>query len=81
MKITIEKATGTQKCRYQKCDKNPLYITAKGRIITGSTCANIRLNSAGGNNSSYYCRECVDKIYIELKSILNLICGHFNDFK
>lgn len=71
MRFGIEKANGTQKCRYPQCGRNPLYISPKGRIIKGSTCANIRLNSAGGSNSSYYCRDCIEKIYIELKTILN----------
>lgn len=71
MHLGIEKSNGKAKCRYHKCEKNPTYISSKGRILKGTTCAVITLDSAAGMNSSYYCRECINKIYIEMKMILN----------
>lgn len=71
MKLQVTKANGKQMCRYQLCSRNPDYISKTGRIKSGSTCVEIRLDSAAGYNSSYYCRECIDKIYIEMKKVLN----------
>jgi hypothetical protein len=71
MELGIEKSNGRQKCRYQLCAKDPLYISPNGRIIKGTTCAVIVMDSAGGWNSSYYCRSCIEKIYIQMKMILN----------
>jgi hypothetical protein len=71
MHLNVEKSNGKQKCRYQLCEKNPLYISPKGRIIAGKTCVSITLDSASGWNSSYYCRSCIEKIYLEMKMILN----------
>lgn len=71
MKIDLEKASGRAKCRNRSCQKKPEYISANGRIKSGTTCAAITMDSAAGFNTSYYCRECIEIIYEDIKKILN----------
>ena len=71
MKIILEKSSGRAICRYYGCKKNPLYIGKSGRILKDTICAAITMDSAAGHNTSYYCRECVDKLYVDIKTILN----------
>jgi hypothetical protein len=70
MRIELEKSSGRAICRNQTCKSNPLYIK-DGRIKSGTTCAVIGMSSAGGWNRSFYCRECIDEIYLDLKTKLN----------
>jgi hypothetical protein len=72
MKITLIKASGRAFCRSRDCKHLPEYITEKThRIKTGTTCAAITMSSAAGWNTSYYCRDCIDKLYLDIKTILN----------
>lgn len=71
MRITLEKASGRAICRRGNCAKKPEYISDKGTIIKGTTCAWISISSAGGGASACYCRDCIDIIYDEMKKILN----------
>ena len=68
--LEVDKS-GRRKCRYSKCNKDPQYIAENGRIKKGTTCAWICVSDAGGSSCGYYCRGCIDKIYAELKRILN----------
>jgi len=78
MKIELEKSSGRAKCRNRACKKNPDYIAESGRIKSGSTCIAITMDSAAGWNTSYYCRECVDEIYLKMKTLLNPALWIFN---
>ena len=71
MRIELEKASGKSICRNAKCKKNPDYISPSGRIKHDSTCVVITMQSAAGYNTSYYCRDCVDELYADLKKVLN----------
>lgn len=70
MKISIEKASGTQICRGIACKKDPKYID-KDRIKNGTSCARITVGSAKGRAHAFYCRDCIDKVYMDVKMILN----------
>ncbi len=72
MRIGLETDnSGRKKCRYDKCDKDPKYVGNNGRILKGTTCAWISVQDAGGSSLGYYCRGCIDKIYSDLKRILD----------
>ena len=71
MKIGLEKASGKSKCRYRGCKQKPEFISEKGRIKKDTTCVWIAIDSASGGAVGYYCRDCVDQIYQEMKKILN----------
>ena len=71
MKITLIKSSGRCLCRNSTCEKKTEYITKSGRIKKDTTCAAIDMDSAAGYNTSYYCRDCIDKIYDDIKKILN----------
>jgi hypothetical protein len=71
MKIELEKSSGRAICRNRQCSQNPDYINEGGRIKSGTTCAVFLMDSASGWNRSFYCRECIDKIYLDLKIKLN----------
>lgn len=71
MKIVLEKSSGRAKCRARTCKKLELYISESGRIKKDSTCAAITMDSAAGWNTSYYCRDCIDTLYNDIKKILN----------
>lgn len=71
MKIDLEKSSGRAICRNHQCKKNPLYINDKGRIKSGTTCVVFMMDSASGWNRSFYCRECIDALYLDLKIKLN----------
>lgn len=76
MKIEITKASGTQFCR-GPCDKDPKYIKEKTHyfndtvMIKGITCAKITIESSKGSTTAFYCRSCIDKIFLEMKMKLN----------
>jgi hypothetical protein len=71
MKISLEKASGRAYCRGAECKSDPKFISDSLRIKSGTTCVAISMSSAGGYNTSYYCRDCVDKLYEDMKKILN----------
>jgi len=72
MRVGLEiDISGRRKCRYHNCDKNPEYIAQNGRIKKGTTCAWISVEDASGSSCGYYCRGCIDKVYADLKKILN----------
>jgi hypothetical protein len=71
MKIELEKSSGRAICRNFLCKNNPLYINPSGRIKSGTTCVVIGMSSAGGWNRSFYCRECIEIVYADLKTKLN----------
>lgn len=70
MKIVLEKSSGRAKCRAKQCKKLEIYIE-KGRIKKDTICAAITMDSAAGWNTSYYCRDCIDTLYSDIKKILN----------
>lgn len=70
MKIELIKASGRAMCRSYDCKELPEYIK-NHRIISNTTCAAISMSSAAGWNTSYYCRDCIDKLYIDIKTVLN----------
>jgi hypothetical protein len=71
MKLGLEKASGRAKCRHAGCEKKPEFISPKGRIKKDTTCVWITADTSGGYHTSYYCRDCVGKIYEEMKKVLN----------
>ncbi len=71
MNFTLEKASGRAKCRYSKCERKPEFISANGRIIKDTTCIWVGIMGAGGYCSACYCRDCIDKIFVEMKKNLN----------
>jgi len=71
MEISLEKASGRTKCRHLRCVNKQEYINEKGRIKKGTICAAIATDGAAGYHTSYYCRDCIDLIYIDIKKILN----------
>jgi hypothetical protein len=77
MKIEIEKSSGRSKCRNRSCKNLPEFISGSGRIKSGSACIAITMESASGFNTSYYCRDCIEQIYLQLKAKLNPIYWSF----
>lgn len=71
MRIELEKASGKAICRNRNCQKKTEYISENGRIKSQTTCAAITMQSAAGFNTSYYCRDCIDQLYQDIKKILN----------
>lgn len=71
MKIKLEKASGKALCRGKSCKLIQEYISDKGRIKKDTTCVAITMTSAAGWNTSYYCRDCIDQLYLEMKKVLN----------
>ena len=76
MKIELIKASGRCLCRGISCPANPEHVAIVGRygdkkIVKGTTCAAISMWSAGGWNTSYYCRDCIQIIHDEMRKILN----------
>lgn len=71
MKIELEKASGKAICRSKTCQKKPEYISENGRIKSQTTCVAITMQSAAGWNTSYYCRDCVEVLYGDIKKVLN----------
>jgi len=43
-----------------------------GKIIKGTICAEVTLLSGAGDNTSYFCRDCIDIFYNKVK--MNLTC-------
>ena len=78
MKIGLTKASGRALCRNRSCAKKPEFISDKGRIKKDTTCVWITIDSASGGGTAYYCRDCVDKLYLEMKKILNPNLWVFN---
>ena len=71
MELGLDKGTGKRKCRNSSCKKNPKYISATGRIIKDTTCAWVYVSDAAGGAQAYYCRDCIDEIYLRMKKILD----------
>ena len=71
MKITLEKASGRSKCRCDKCKRLPEYVDEKGIIKKDSTCAAIKTDSCSGSHVSFYCRDCINILYEDIRLILN----------
>lgn len=71
MKLGLEKSSGRAKCRNDLCEKKTEFINERGRIRHGTMCAWIQIDSASGYHTAYYCRDCISKIYGEMKKILN----------
>lgn len=70
MRIVLSKATGRAKCRHNNCENKPEYIE-KGRIKKGTTCVIVYQSGASGLFAAHYCRNCIDKIYEDMKKVLN----------
>jgi len=71
MRIKIEKANNKAKCRGLKCKKLPEFINRKGRIRKDTSCAVVSIASAGGGATAFYCRDCIDQIYMDMKMALD----------
>jgi hypothetical protein len=71
MKIALEKSSGKSKCRNKDCKKKPDFISDTGRIKSQTTCVAMTMESAAGFNTSYYCRDCIEQLYSDLKKVLN----------
>jgi hypothetical protein len=72
MKIELVKASGKAMCRNRSCKCKIEFINPKSyRIKKDTTCAAITMESAAGWNTSYYCRDCIEIIYEDMKKILN----------
>lgn len=71
MRIKLIKASGRAKCRNRDCKNKEEYINENGRIKKDTTCAAITMDSAAGYNTSYYCRDCIDTVYEDIRKILN----------
>jgi hypothetical protein len=72
MKITLENASGLSLCRSGSCLANPDYINTKtGRIKANTTCAVLAVRSASGVNKSYFCKGCLEKLYNDIRIILD----------
>lgn len=69
MQILLVKASGKAKCRHTECEKKPEFISKNGRIIHETICACIILNS--NYTAEYFCRDCIHKVYRDMKKILN----------
>ena len=71
MQIKIEKSTGRRICRHDLCKKNPNLISDDGKIKKEVICAAVTITSSSGRSTAYYCRECIDHLYNDIKKILN----------
>ena len=72
MKIELVKASGKAICRHKDCSKNPDYISgSSGRIKKGTICCFMSVWGANGYTKVFFCRECLEKIYNEVKVKLN----------
>lgn len=75
MKVELIKASGRTLCRGANCPQDPKYIIparyGRGRIIKDTTCASITMDSAGGYNTSYLCRDCLENFHNQVREILN----------
>lgn len=67
MKLRLEKSSGRAVCRYDECQNNPKFITDDGRIRKDTDCIVVTIRGI----SSFYCRECVDKLYEDMRKIMN----------
>lgn len=70
MRVTLEKSSGRSKCRHPKCRKLLEFIT-DDKIKANTTCAAIVFKSAFGECTAFYCRDCIDFVYNDIKSVLN----------
>lgn len=70
MKMSLQQSSGRAKCRHQKCEQKPEY-NELGKIKKGTTCALISTDGPRGWHTSYYCRDCIEKIYLDFKKVLN----------
>ena len=70
MKIEIIKSSGTMKCRHADCEEKPEFIK-NGRIIKGTVCAEVIVRCASGGAQAFYCRDCLDKVYLHMKTSLD----------
>lgn len=71
MKITIIKASGRALCRGPRCEKKPEFVKDNGNIIKDSRCAKVSIWGAQGGSTAFYCRDCIDKLYEDVRKILN----------
>lgn len=70
MEIEIIKSSGRAMCRGD-CKMNPEYVDEKGNIKKGNSCAKITIWGAKGGASAFYCRDCIDTLYEDVRKILN----------
>lgn len=71
MKLVLEKASGRSRCRGFSCKQSPQFVSDTGRIKKDTTCVAISIASASGYTVSYFCRDCIDQLYLDMKKILN----------
>jgi hypothetical protein len=70
MNIELQKASGKAFCR-GGCGTPSEFVNDKGRIIKGTTCAAVSVYGAGGSVTAYYCRSCLEKVYLTIKKNLD----------
>lgn len=71
MWIKIIKATSKAKCRGIKCKNLPEYINRNGRIRKDTNCAVISISASNGGATAFYCRDCVDQVYMDMRIALD----------
>lgn len=71
MKISVSSATSKAKCRGNNCKKLPQFINRKGRIKKGTSCAIVGMNTSSGWRTAFFCRDCIDQLYFDMKMVLD----------
>jgi hypothetical protein len=71
MKIRVDKAPKSAKCRGNNCKKLPEYINRKGRIRKDTSCAILSMDTSSGWATAFFCRSCIDQLYLDMKMALD----------
>jgi hypothetical protein len=75
MKIEIIKSPSGKMCAHERCKKDPTFVTPKGRIKKGKSCAKITHRIMSSKNlkfmNFFYCRNCIDQLLIECRANLD----------
>ncbi len=74
--FSIEKANGYQQCSYHDCHSLPEYTH---RILNGADplikrdtiCARMVIWCGGEQYTRYYCRDCIPRLYEDMKKVLD----------
>jgi hypothetical protein len=72
--IKVEKATGRAACRGHTCPKNKEYVTDTGKVVKGTMCAAITVQTSTALGCLYqyfYCRDCIDWFFSEMNTTLD----------
>jgi hypothetical protein len=78
MELKIISASGRAICRGEHCKGLPEFIIKLGvfrynnnRIRKDTQCLMITMWSAAGGTTAYYCSDCMNNIYVEMRSVLD----------